>query len=83
MEASILDLRRRMREVMKALERREKVTILHRGRKKGTIIPAEEVPDKARRISEHPAFGMWKERKDLADVPAAVRGIRKGRGHVI
>ena len=35
MKASILDLRRRMSEVLKALERNEDVTILYRGKKKG------------------------------------------------
>ena len=82
MEASILDLRRKTREVLKALERRENVTILHRGRKKGTIIPvgASEKPES---LSEHPAFGMWKDRGDFKDVAKAVREIRKGRGHAV
>ena len=26
-----------------------------------------------------PAFGMWRDRHDMADVDAYVRGLRKGR----
>ena len=36
-----------------------------------------------RRIQDHPAFGMWKDRSDLKDVGAWVRALRgcrlKGR----
>ncbi len=39
MEASIVDLRYKMNDVLKALERNEKVTILYRGKPKGLIIP--------------------------------------------
>jgi hypothetical protein len=34
-----------------------------------------------RSVAEHPAFGMWKDRPDLAKVEAAVRKLRKGRPH--
>jgi hypothetical protein len=27
----------------------------------------------------HPAFGMWKDRKDMKDVAAYVRRLRRGR----
>ena len=26
-----------------------------------------------------PAFGMWRDREDMADVEAHMRGLRKGR----
>jgi hypothetical protein len=41
MEASILDLRYKMKEVLKALDRREKVRILYHGKEKGTIVPSD------------------------------------------
>ena len=77
MRASILDLRRHMSEVLKALDRNEHVTLTYRGHEKATIVPkkaAEEV-----RVKNHPAFGLWKKRRDLEDVETAVRNIRKGR----
>ena len=83
MKASVLDLRRKTREVLKALERGEKVAILHRGRQKGTIVPVGIASQKAGRISGHPAFGMWKDRGDFKDVARAVREIRKGRDHAV
>jgi hypothetical protein len=29
--------------------------------------------------SDDPLFGMWRDRKDMADVPAYIRGIRASR----
>ncbi len=55
MEASIVDLRYRMKDVLRALERNEEVTVLHRGAVKGTIVP-KGVPHKAR-ANKHPFFG--------------------------
>jgi hypothetical protein len=56
MKASIVDLRYKMNEVLKALDRREKVTILYRGRVKATILPTSE--KKSMKVEEHPFFGM-------------------------
>jgi hypothetical protein len=81
MKATILDLRRRMGEILKALERNEPVTILYRGRRKGILYPAGHVNRKKRPIIEHEAFGMWKDREDMKDVDAYVRRLRKGRIH--
>ena len=79
MEVSVSDLRWRMKDVLRALERNESVTLLYRGKPKGIIRPlAENKP--AVKVTEHPAFGMWKDRKDLRNVDAFVRTIRKGRG---
>ncbi|MBI2192911.1 MAG: hypothetical protein HYU36_13105 [Planctomycetes bacterium] len=39
MKASFLDLRRRMREVLRALERNESVTILYHGKEKAVLHP--------------------------------------------
>ena len=67
MEVSVVDLRRKMPEVLRALERRETVTLLYRGKKKALIVPAGAEKKKPRPVWEHPAFGMWKDRKDIAD----------------
>jgi prevent-host-death family protein len=78
MNATVLDLRRNMKGVLAALNRRERVTLTYRGRKTAVIIPCEQTPVQ-HPVREHPAFGMWADRADLADVNAYVRGLRKGR----
>lgn len=83
MKASILDLRRRMREVLRALARRELVTVLYRGREAGVIHPAGADVERAGAAAEHSAFGMWADRRDLEDVAEAVRRIRRGRTRAV
>jgi antitoxin (DNA-binding transcriptional repressor) of toxin-antitoxin stability system len=83
MQASILDLRRRMPGILRAMERQEPVTILHRGKKKGVLVPAGAAALPAGAVRRHPAFGMWKDRKDLADVRGHVRSLRRGRRHAV
>ena len=78
MQATTLDLRRRMKDVLAALDRDEKVTLTHRGRRKGVIVPCAETvatPNAA----HHPAFGMWRDREELRDVDAFVRRVRRNR----
>jgi hypothetical protein len=82
MKATILDLRRRMGEILKSLERNEPVSILHRGKEKGIIYPVPPREAKSS-VEQHPAFGMWKDRDDMKDVDRAVRLLRKGRGHAL
>ena len=83
MKASILDLRRRMSEVLKALERNEDVTILYRGKKKGILYSIRRNRHKNSSVSKHSAFGMWKDREDMRDVEQFVRSIRRGRSHAV
>lgn len=79
MKASMLDLRRRMREILGALDRGETVTVLYRGAEKGVLSPVSGGPTGKAPVSQHPAFGMWKDRDDLRDAGKAVRELRKGR----
>jgi antitoxin (DNA-binding transcriptional repressor) of toxin-antitoxin stability system len=79
MKATILDLRRRMGEVLKALDRNEPVTILYRGRPKGILYPMPGPKREERPITEEKIFGMWKDREDMKDVAAYVRRLRQGR----
>lgn len=83
MTASVLDLRRRMGDVLRALDRNEPVTITYRGRVKGTLYPVGQSPTKRKSVAELPGFGMWKDRADMADVPAYVRKLRRGRGYAL
>jgi antitoxin (DNA-binding transcriptional repressor) of toxin-antitoxin stability system len=56
MQASIGDLRHRTKEILRALERGEDVSIFSRGRLKGVIKPART---RSRvKVREHPFFGM-------------------------
>jgi antitoxin (DNA-binding transcriptional repressor) of toxin-antitoxin stability system len=81
MKAGILDLRRRMAEVLRALDRNEPVTILYRGRVKAILLPAGKDRKQLGPVSEHPAFGIWHDHEEIKEVAAFVRGLRKGRFH--
>ena len=85
MQATILDLRRRMPEVLRALDRQEQVTILYRGKERATLVPSGATPAKKGKRSAlaHPAFGMWADRDDLVNVAAHVRALRRGRVHAL
>jgi antitoxin (DNA-binding transcriptional repressor) of toxin-antitoxin stability system len=56
MQATILDLRYHMKEILEALERNETVEILYHGKPKGTIVPYKKLHNKLSK--EHPYFGM-------------------------
>ena len=78
MNATVLDLRTNMKDILKALNRNEEVTLTYRGKKKAVIVPCEkETPDIS--ASAHSAFGIWNHRDDMKDVKSYVRDLRKGR----
>ena len=79
MEASVLDIRKKMRDVMSAIDRCERVTLTHRGRRRAIIIPFSEAKRSKVKVADLPAFGMWAERTDMADPVAYVDKIRKPR----
>ena len=56
MKASIVDLRYKTKDILKALERNESVTVLYHGKVKGVIRPAKE--KSALKVKKHPFFGM-------------------------
>jgi hypothetical protein len=75
MEASVLDLRYKMRDVLSALNRREKVHIKYHGKSKGEIVPWRS--GEKRKSSEHPLFGMLKHGKEEpAEIVATMRRSR-------
>ena len=78
MEASIVDLRRRMREVLAALDRNESVTITYRGKPRAVLTPIRKKLT-LEEMKKHPSFGMWKDREDMRDPTAWVREQRKSR----
>ena len=82
MKATFVDLRKRSKEIVKALDRNQSVTLYYRGKTKGVIVPASSPPDKAVAVISHRSFGMWRDRTDLKSVTAAVAKLRKPR-HVL
>ena len=74
MQATILDLRYHMKEILRALERNETVEILYHGKRKGLIIPYRDMHKRV--TEEHPFFGMTSSKKSVA---AEMEELRKGR----
>ena len=74
MKASVVDLRYRMSEILKAIDRNEEVTILYHGKVKGVIKP--KISGGRGRISDHPFFNMYPSKKAVREVMADLRGGR-------
>ena len=76
MKATVVDLRYKMNDILKALDRNEAVTVLYHGKAKGIIMPAKR--QKAAKIKDHPFFGM--SSKDTNEtVSDKLNGLRKPR----
>ena len=78
MNATVLDLRKNMKNIMKALNRNEEVILTYRGKKKAVIVPCEQETANIS-ASAHSAFGIWSDRDDMKDVNNHIRDLRKGR----
>lgn len=74
MEATVVDLRYHMNDVLKALERNESVSVLYRGKVKGVLRPAVSVS--TLRLSDHAFFGS---RASGASVEKTIERLRGGR----
>ncbi len=78
MKASVVDLRYKMKDVLKALRRRERVEILYHGKTAGFIIPPDKDQTKSNDLRSHAFFGMH---KDLGHSVSDIKGeIDKLRG---
>ena len=75
MKATVVDLRYKMNDVLKALDRNEKVTVLYRGKIKGVLVPAGE--KKELKIKEHPFIGMLSQ--DTKTVEETMKELRRPR----
>ncbi len=76
MRASIVDLRYKTNDILKALDRNESVTVLYHGKVKGIIKPAKN--KSGLRIKEHPFFGMHRDSEDET-VLEELDNLRKSR----
>jgi hypothetical protein len=77
MKASIVDLRYKTKEILKALEARESVSIYYHGKLKGTIVPPE--PAKKMKSEDHPFAGSMKN--DKRSVKQIMKELRRFRYH--
>ncbi len=75
MKATVVDLRYKMNDVLKALDRNEKVTVLYRGKVKGVLVPAGE--KKKLKIKDHPFVGMLSQ--DTKSVEETMKELRRPR----
>ena len=74
MQATIVDLRYKMNQVLKALERNETVSVLYRGKLKGVLTAATTTS--AVKVTEHSFFGCRKGAQSVQEVMAQLRGGR-------
>ena len=75
MNASIVDLRYKTKQILEALDRRETVSILYHGKVKGRLVPAESAGSK--KVQDSDFFGM--QAKDRTPVPKVMQTLRGGR----
>ena len=80
MKANFVELRRKSREILQALERNERVALYYRGKPKAVMHPVSEPEDEPHpSVADDPAAGMWAAREDMADPTEWVRKLRRGR----
>ena len=75
MKASVVDLRYRMSDILKALARNEDVLILHRGKEKG-VLRAQAQAMGALSVEDHPFFNLRPEIESVEDEMDRLRGGR-------
>jgi len=74
MQATVVDLRYRMNDVLKALDRNEDVDILYRGKTKGVLTARAE--HSGMKVSQHPFFNMRSSRQSMEAEMETLRGGR-------
>ena len=74
MEATVVDLRYHMNNVLKALERNESVSVLSRGKIKGVISPVKR--STSARVAGHAFFGCQASVRSAEDIMQQLRGGR-------
>ena len=61
MRATMLDMRKNPKRVLRALDHNEEVTLTYRGKRKAIIVPLHQHAGGAS-VADHPAFGLWRGR---------------------
>lgn len=79
MKVSFVELRKKSSEIVRALDRNERITVFYRGRAKAILEPIAGNESCATRTAQHAAFGLWRDRNDYEDAAAHVRALREIR----
>ena len=80
MNATIVDLRYNMKNVLRAIDRGETVTVLYRGKERAKLTPITPAPSSgAPKTKDQPLFGLWKDRDNISDPASYVRRLRLPR----
>ena len=79
MNATFSDLRARTGEILEAVDRGETVHIFCRGKERAVLMPPAKPARSRRSSADHPACGMWADRRDMEDVHAWLRKIWEPR----
>jgi antitoxin (DNA-binding transcriptional repressor) of toxin-antitoxin stability system len=80
MNATIVDLRYNMKQVLRAIDRGETVTVLYRGKERAKLTPiASAAGSAAAKTKDQPMFGLWKDREDMSDPASYLRRLRVPR----
>ncbi|MEI6807960.1 MAG: type II toxin-antitoxin system Phd/YefM family antitoxin [bacterium] len=74
MEATVVDLRYHMNDVLKALERNEDVSVLYRGKVKGVIRSAAR--STSLKVKDHSFFGCRASSQAVDQIMGLLRGGR-------
>ena len=75
MNASIVDLRYKTKQILEALDRRETVSVLYHGKVKGRLVPVAAADRK--KVQDTAFFGM--RAKDRTPVAKVMQRLRGGR----
>ena len=79
MKASVVDLRTKMKEVLQALRRNERVEILYHGKVAGIMTSPKMQAKKRMRAQDHPLFGMHRDAYKDKSVEQIMDELRGGR----
>ncbi|PCI44749.1 MAG: hypothetical protein COB41_03560 [Proteobacteria bacterium] len=75
MKTNAVDLRRNMKDIMRAVDRHEAVTVFYHGKEKAVILPIEHAVCEP--VVEHAFFGMHGDVDE--SVEQVMEGLRDGR----
>lgn len=74
MKASVVDIRYKMNDILKALDRNEDVELLYHGKSKGVLSAVKSTS--AKRVSDHPFFNMMPASGTVEEEMDRLRGGR-------
>jgi len=74
MQTNAVDLRHNMKDIMRAIERQEPVTVLYHGREKAVMRAIEHADSMT--VEQHPFFAMNNDKTSVEQVMQSLRGGR-------